>query len=245
MAAITLPRLEDDIEEPMCLDCADGLACSFKRCAGQGRQESSVAVTAAEVDRLGLIEEPSHIKPITHRTPEELGVPSIVPDVPERKTVLPHGDEGLPSRPARVKRNLKSTMRTIPLTVAAITEPEGTTMTVKSTHKGCARISDEIRKAILSASPSISNCALARRSRAMSHSALSAARDSVGRKLVPLTVMDFDLQLLLWRSGRDPDAALELAEFLDARIGSLITGVNLLRQEAKLAIEARKGCVAA
>jgi hypothetical protein len=51
-----LPRLEDDIEEPMCLDCADGLACSFKRCAGQGRQESSVAVTAAEVDRLGLIE---------------------------------------------------------------------------------------------------------------------------------------------------------------------------------------------
>ena len=65
--------------EPMCLDCADGDPCAFRRCAGQGRAESSVT---PRVDDFGALEFPTEQGAVVHRTPEELGVAAVVRDVP-------------------------------------------------------------------------------------------------------------------------------------------------------------------
>jgi hypothetical protein len=49
----------------------------------------------------------------------------------------------------------------------------------------------------------------------------------------------------LWAAAdHDPQAAIALADSLDARIGSLVTGVALLRHEATCVIEAQKGAAA-
>ncbi len=65
---------------------------------------------------------------------------------------------------------------------------------------------------------------------------------------VECTLQDMEAVLyeirLLKRPDFTPERALQMAEQLDARIGALITNVNLLRHEAKLAIEARKGAKA-
>jgi len=74
----------------------------------------------------------------------------------------------------------------------------------------------------------------------MAHTALSSAHASVCRKVAELTCTS---EHGSWRRARTvPEAALRLADSLDARIGALITGVSLLRHEAKAAIAGRKGC---
>jgi hypothetical protein len=74
----------------------------------------------------------------------------------------------------------------------------------------------------------------------MSQTALSAAYKNVSRRLDDLDAV----------FGQAPNAAINLnaaivlAEALDARIGALITGVGLLRHEATRVIAARKGTTA-
>jgi hypothetical protein len=74
--------------------------------------------------------------------------------------------------------------------------------------------------------------------------ALGAARGSVARKLTTLLSSDNAVARLWAAADHDPQAAIALADSLDARIGSLVTGVALLRHEAKAVIEARKGAAA-
>ena len=70
------------------------------------------------------------------------------------------------------------------------------------------------------------------------HTALSAAVSNVKRKLSHLN--DSSMVRNLPNMHFNPEGCVDLANLLDTRIGALVTGVNLLRHEARLAIEAQK-----
>lgn len=75
----------------------------------------------------------------------------------------------------------------------------------------------------------------------MEHTALSAARYSVARRLTSL-LGSYDEDKRNWgAAAHDPEAALRLADSLERRATSVITGIALLRHEANAALEARKG----
>jgi hypothetical protein len=104
-------------QEAVCLDCADEQPCLFDRCRGKVRENASAAVTPAD---LGEFQElaPAAVSPVIHRTPEELGIPRTVPDVPVRRerSVRPDWNEGpcpSPMREAHVKRDRLNRERAI------------------------------------------------------------------------------------------------------------------------------------
>lgn len=113
-AAVTVGVwLERNGEELLCLDCANGQPCVVQRCAGQGREESSVRAMRSE---LGEIVFPGEEERVVHWTPEQLGLARTVPDIPERVTLsLSWGVGAVKSSmsAARVKRDHRQTMRTI------------------------------------------------------------------------------------------------------------------------------------
>jgi len=85
-AALLAPRLEGEGDEPMCLECADGELCVAVRCAGLVREESSACELGA-MNVFGDIDMPGNGGKVVHRTPEELGIPAVVRDVPQRKAL--------------------------------------------------------------------------------------------------------------------------------------------------------------
>ncbi|MDR3741617.1 MAG: hypothetical protein P4L40_21570 [Terracidiphilus sp.] len=88
--AVLYAALEPDGPElAVCLACADGEPCVALRCAGQGRSGSSVQVVR---DVWGDVQETGFVAPVIERTPEELGLPRVVPDVPEPEPVRPDFD---------------------------------------------------------------------------------------------------------------------------------------------------------
>ena len=74
--------------------------------------------------------------------------------------------------------------------------------------------------------------------------ALSTAQASMARKLTVLLSNDNNTSRLWAASDHDPDAALLLADSIDRKVEALTIGIDLLRHEAKLVIEARKGAKA-
>ncbi len=81
----------DEAEEPMCLDCVNDRQCALLRCAGRGREESSVS---GSQNVFGEIVFPSEISSVICRTPEELGLARTVPDIPERKLLATSWHDG-------------------------------------------------------------------------------------------------------------------------------------------------------
>jgi len=154
VASIMPPRPAADGEEPMCLDCAEGRACVVQRCAGLGREESSVRAVRGE---FGEINFPGEDSAVVHRTPEQLGIARTVPDVRERKTLTPDWSDAQPSgtmRMAHVKRDRKPTMRTITPVARRAAEPDEAKQeeseTVKNGEKcafeGCDQVAYKGRK---------------------------------------------------------------------------------------------------
>lgn len=106
---------EGQEDEPMCLECADGLPCGARRVAGQGRDESSVKVTLGMFGE--LVFAGSENSAVIHRAPAELGIASVVPDIREHKAVSLDWTPGASSRGSMrlkaVKRDTRPAMRTI------------------------------------------------------------------------------------------------------------------------------------
>jgi hypothetical protein len=144
--------LDGDGEELMCLDCADGRACVVERCAGLGREESSVS---PRVGTFGEVVFAGEKRDAIHRTPEELGLSATVPDVPELKAVtMTWGDEqarGSMSA-ARLKCDVRPTMRTIVAAPAAAVdevkreESDKVKDGVKCAYEGCGEMAYSGRK---------------------------------------------------------------------------------------------------
>lgn len=83
--AVLYAALEPDGPElAVCLPCADGEPCVALRCAGRGREGSAVQM---ERDVYGDVQEPGFVGPVVERTPEELGLPRVVPDAPAPRPV--------------------------------------------------------------------------------------------------------------------------------------------------------------
>lgn len=76
------------------------------------------------------------------------------------------------------------------------------------------------------------------------HTALSAAQDSLSRKLGELLVTYADCNRDYADSGKDPQAAVRMALALNARFTSVKTGIDLLRYEAQREVEVRKAVAA-
>ncbi len=153
-AAIQAPRLEGGGEEPMCLDCAEGRACVAERCAGRGREESSVS---ARLGVFGDLEFPGEETAVVHRTPEELGIAKTVPDIPELKSVSLFWGDTIATgsmRAAGAKRDRRLTMQTIAPPARAVPAPveakreESETVKegIKCAFEGCDLLAYEGRK---------------------------------------------------------------------------------------------------
>jgi hypothetical protein len=76
------------------------------------------------------------------------------------------------------------------------------------------------------------------------HTALSAAQDSLVRKLGELLVTYAGCNREYADSGHDPQAAVRMALALDARCTSVKTGIDLLHYEAQRELEAQKEAAA-
>lgn len=166
--AVRMTRGDGAGEYWLCLECADGLPCAAVRCCGQVRAESSAAVTHAEVAGLKALEDVAPIvPPVTHRTPEELGLSRTVAHAEARPIVrAPYYSAAAAHKPAALYagRAVPDALVAARKSVVKVKE-EVKTVTVKSGRKGGSksRIPDEIRREIQAADRDVSHSELARK----------------------------------------------------------------------------------
>jgi hypothetical protein len=157
LEAVNFGGEDDDARrEPMCFECADGAPCSHARVQGLARDESSVRPVLSEFGEFGFAKEE---RPVVHRTPEELGLPAVIPDRPAPRPASTWTDgnwePGLMPRPG-LRRDRPQTGRTIG---ARAMRTEATFERKREadmpTGKYGYKTPDEIREKILAEPPGI------------------------------------------------------------------------------------------
>jgi hypothetical protein len=173
------PAVVDD-GEAMCLDCLNERPCAALRCVGKVREESGVRLQAGD---FGLVEFCNDVSEVIQRTPEELGLERVVVAQVSAPSWL-----GRDARPAkRVERTeaqvekLRAALGKVPLRVIGgepVVMPADASMGAEPLEgfiaerrkqeesempRNYGRISEEIRKQILSEPVTESNSAVGRK----------------------------------------------------------------------------------